>query len=101
MDILTSPETYRMEPTAHGSGSKSRVRKPKEPAVLIEVAAWREREAQSRDVPRGRVLKDEVVVDIAVRAPASIERLSNLRRCQRLRALALGRRHRRGGQARD
>jgi ribonuclease D len=46
---------------------------------LIEVAAWREHEAQSRDVPRSRVLKDDAVGDIATHAPTSIERLSNLR----------------------
>jgi ribonuclease D len=55
------------------------VRKPKELAVLIEVAAWREREAQTRDVPRSRVLKDEVLADVAVQAPTTIERLKNLR----------------------
>ena len=47
--------------------------------MLIEVAAWREREAQERDVPRGRVLKDDVVADIAVQAPTTIERLAALR----------------------
>ena len=60
MSVLTSPETYRMEPENAWQRLKTRVRKPKELAVLIEVAAWREREAQTRDVPRSRVLKDEV-----------------------------------------
>jgi len=55
------------------------VRKPKELAVLIEVAAWREREAQARDVPRSRVLKDDVIADIAVQVPTTIEKLGNLR----------------------
>ena len=58
---------------------KTRVRKPKELAVLIEVAAWREREAQARDVPRGRVLKDDVIGDIAMQAPTTPERLASLR----------------------
>jgi ribonuclease D len=79
MRVLTSPDTYRMEPEHAWQRLKTRVRKPKELAVLIEIAAWREREAQTRDVPRGRVLKDEVIGDIAVQAPTTIERLGTLR----------------------
>jgi ribonuclease D len=79
MRTLTSPGTYRFEPEHAWERLKTRVRKPRELAVLIEVAAWREREAQERDVPRGRVLKDDVIGDIAVQAPATIERLGNLR----------------------
>ncbi|MGN6572987.1 MAG: ribonuclease D, partial [Pseudolabrys sp.] len=66
MEVLTSPDTYRADPERAWERLKSRVRKPKELGVLIEVAAWREREAQTRDVPRSRVLKDEVLGDIAV-----------------------------------
>jgi ribonuclease D len=79
MNILTSPETYRMDPDNAWERLKNRVRKPKELGVLIEVAAWREREAQSRDVPRSRVLKDDVLGDIAVQAPTTIEKLGHLR----------------------
>jgi ribonuclease D len=79
MGVLTSPETYRMEPDNAWQRLKTRVRKPKELAVLIEVAAWREREAQTRDVPRARVLKDEAIGDIAVHAPTSPEKLMHLR----------------------
>jgi ribonuclease D len=79
MEILTSPETYRAEPDSAWQRVKTRARKPKELAVLIEVAAWREREAQSRDVPRGRVLKDETLGDIAVQAPTTMEKLAALR----------------------
>src|SRR5215216_1309622 len=79
MKILSSPETYRMEPEHAWERLKTRVRKPKELAILMEVAAWRELEAQTRDVPRGRVLKDEVIGDIAVQAPTSMERLAGLR----------------------
>ena len=79
MEVLTSPDTYRADPERAWERLKSRVRKPKELGVLIEVAAWREREAQTRDVPRSRVLKDEVLGDIAVQAPTSIERLGHLR----------------------
>ena len=79
MDVLTSPATYRLEPDKAWERLKTRVRKPRELAVLMEVAAWREREAQARDVPRGRVLKDEVISDIAVHAPTTPERLAHLR----------------------
>ena len=79
MKVLTSPETYRMEPENAWQRLKTRARKPKELAVLMEVAAWREREAQARDVPRGRVLKDEVIGDLAVQAPTTAEKLAGLR----------------------
>jgi ribonuclease D len=77
--ILTSPDTYRMEPEHAWERLKTRVRKPRELAILIEVAAWREHEARTRDVPRGRVLKDDVIGDIAVQAPTTMERLAGLR----------------------
>jgi ribonuclease D len=79
MKVLTSPDTYRFEPEHAWERMKTRVRKPKELAVLMEVAAWREREAQERNVPRGRVLKDDAIGDIAVQAPTTIERLGSLR----------------------
>jgi ribonuclease D len=79
MEVLTSPSTYQLEPEKAWQRLKTRVRKPKELAVLIELAAWREREAQARDVPRGRVLKDEVISDIAIHAPTTPEKLAHLR----------------------
>jgi ribonuclease D len=79
MEVLTSPRTYDFHPERAWERLKTRVRKPKELAVLMEVAAWREQEAQSRDVPRSRVLRDEVLGDIATHAPNSIERLGHLR----------------------
>ena len=79
MEILTSPGTYRAEPENAWQRLKTRVRKPKELAVLMEIAAWREREAQARDLPRGRVLRDEVLGDIAIQAPTSLDRLSHVR----------------------
>jgi len=79
MNVLTSPDTYRSDPERAWERLKSRVRRPKELAVLIEIGAWREREAQMRDVPRSRVLKDDVVADIAVQAPTTLERLGHLR----------------------
>jgi ribonuclease D len=79
MAVLTSPDTYRADPDNAWRRLAGRLRKSKEIAVLMEVAAWREREAQSRDVPRGRVLKDDAVIDLAVSAPRSPEALGRLR----------------------
>jgi ribonuclease D len=79
MSVLTSPETYRAEPQHAWKRLKTRVRKPKDLAVLMEVAAWREREAQARDVPRGRVLKDDVLGDLATQAPTTLDRLAHMR----------------------
>lgn len=75
MQILTSPDTCRADPDIAWERLKTLVRKPKELAVLIEIAAWREREAQSR----GRVLKDDAIGDIATHAPTTPERLASLR----------------------
>jgi ribonuclease D len=79
MAVLTSPDTYRADPDNAWRRLSGRLRKSREIAVLMEVAAWREREAQGRDVPRGRVLKDDAVIDVAVSAPRSVEALGRLR----------------------
>ncbi|MBX9931106.1 MAG: ribonuclease D [Methylobacterium sp.] len=79
MSVLTSPETYQADPALAWRRLAGRMRKPREIAVLMEVAAWREREAQSRNVPRGRILKDEAVIDVATSAPRSVEALGRLR----------------------
>jgi ribonuclease D len=79
MKVLTSPTTYEQHPERAWERFKNRVRKPRDLAVLIELAAWRENEAQTRDVPRSRVLKDDALVEIALAAPHSVEALANLR----------------------
>ena len=79
MKVLTSPATYSQEPEHAWQRLKSRVRKPRDLAVLIEVAAWREREAQARDLPRQRVLKDEAVAEIAMQHPKTPDALANMR----------------------
>jgi ribonuclease D len=79
MAILSSPETYQADPDNAWRRLAGRLRKQREIAVLMEIAAWREREAQVRDVPRGRILKDDAVIDIATSAPRSVEALGRLR----------------------
>lgn len=79
MAVLTSPGTYEVKPENAWQRLKGRIRKSKELAALIELAAWREREAQHRDVPRQRVLKDDTLMDIVQRSPRSAEALGELR----------------------
>ncbi|UMY17068.1 ribonuclease D [Methylobacterium organophilum] len=79
MAVLTSPDTYRADPADAWKRLSGRLRKPREIAVLMEVAGWREAEAQGRNVPRGRILKDEAVIDIASSLPRSVEALGRLR----------------------
>ncbi len=79
MAVLSSPATYEVRPENAWLRLKGRVRKPRELPLLMEIAAWREREAQNRDVPRQRVLKDDALMDIVQRGPRSVEALAELR----------------------
>ena len=79
MATLLDPATYRMDPQEAWRRFKPRTAKPKLLAVLKEVAAWREREAQRRDVPRNRVVRDETVMDIAGHAPSTLDELARVR----------------------
>lgn len=79
MDILTSDETYLNRPEDSWERIKVRTDKPKVLAVLREVSAWREREAQSRDVPRQRIVKDEVLADMAIHPPETADELGKIR----------------------
>ena len=79
MAVLTSPDTYRSDPADAWKRAKFRARNRRQQAVIMEIAAWREREAQTRDVPRNRVLKDDAMVEIAMQAPASEADLKRLR----------------------
>jgi ribonuclease D len=79
MAILTDTKTYESHPEEAWQRLKLRVKNRKALAVLMELAAWRERLAQSQDVPRSRILRDEALYDIANQAPTSAEQLSHLR----------------------
>jgi len=79
MGVLTDPATYELHPEKAWKRLKMRIKTPKALAVLMELAAWREREAQTQDVPRSRILKDEALYDIAGQAPRTVEDLGSLR----------------------
>ena len=79
MATLTNPDTYDTSPEKAWQRLKLRVKNKKALAVLVELAAWRERLAQEQDVPRGRILRDDALYDIANQMPKTPEELGQLR----------------------
>src|SRR5471032_2419738 len=76
---LQDPALYRLEPELAWKRLKPRTANKRFLAVLASLAAWREREAQARDIPRGRVLKDEALTEIAAHPPETPEALERVR----------------------
>jgi ribonuclease D len=79
MADLTQAANYDVEPENAWKRLRPRRHTAKYLAVYRAVAAWRERTAQLRDQPRGRILKDEAIDEIATQAPTDAEALDRLR----------------------
>jgi len=79
LDFVTSTNTYMIDPERVWLRLKVRSGRPQFLILVQAIAAFREREAQRRDVPRNRVLRDDVLLDIAARAPATPEELAKVR----------------------
>jgi ribonuclease D len=79
MKILTSASTYESPPENAWKRIKVRNGKPRFLAILREVAAWRELEAQRRDVPRNRIVREEALTEIAAHAPSNVDELARVR----------------------
>ncbi len=79
MAILTSSDTYDVRPEQAWKRLKMRVKRPRDLAVMMTVAEWREAEAQSRDMPRNRILKDDAIYEIATQKPTTPDALAKLR----------------------
>lgn len=79
MAALASPANYDSDPEKAWRRLKPRKFAAKYLATFRAVAAWRERTAQSRDQPRGRILKDEAIDEIATQLPTDAEGLNRLR----------------------
>jgi hypothetical protein len=76
---LCDPALYDVDPENAWRRLKPRRHTVKYLAVFRAVAAWRERTAQQRDQPRGRILKDEAIDELAAQAPTEVEALNRLR----------------------
>jgi len=79
MAQMTDPALYDLDPENAWKRLKPKKFAPKYLAVLRGVAAWRERTAQTRDQPRGRILKDDAIDEIANQAPTDADGLNRLR----------------------
>ena len=79
MDTLNSIELYKPDPRSVWKRLKIRNPNPRFLAILREVAAWREKEAQRKNKPRNWILKDMAITEIALQKPTNIEDLHGLR----------------------
>ncbi len=79
MRLLSNPATYQMDPQDAWKRLKLRKTTPKYLAALKAAAEWRESEAQTRDIPRSRIMKDDGLYELAQAAPITTEELAGLR----------------------
>lgn len=80
---LTSLSTYIMEPKDAWVRLKSKVNRPRDLAMLMELAALREQKAQESDRPRRRVLKDDALYELAIQRPKSQKDFDRFRAVQK------------------
>ncbi|MDE3115748.1 MAG: ribonuclease D [Pseudomonadota bacterium] len=79
MAALQDPALYKLDPEEAWKRLKPRTHNKQFLAILAVLASWREREAQARDVPRNRVIKDEALLEIAAHPPVSPDGLERIR----------------------
>lgn len=79
METMLNKELYDFEPERAWKRLKPRMFRQDYLAALKAAAAWREREAQTKDVPRNRILKDDGIYVIAQRKPKTVKDLGNVR----------------------
>lgn len=79
MDSLADPENYRSDPGSAWKRIRQAGRNPQVLGRLKALAAWREGEAQHKDLPRGRIMRDETLADIASHPPKKQADLAKVR----------------------
>ena len=79
MERISNPANYVNDPAQAWKKVKIQSRKPEVLGRLKALAAWRELEARSKNLPRGRIMKDETMADLALHPPPSQEALGQVR----------------------
>ena len=79
LTILTDPATYTVHPDEAWERVKTRTTSGRFLAVVKELARFREDFAQSRNIPRSRVYKDDALLELASTRPANVEELGRSR----------------------
>ena len=79
MEKLADPSNYSVDPNDAWHRIKIPSRKPDVLGRLQALAAWREREARSKNLPRGRIVKDETLADLAAHPPKDQDGLGRVR----------------------
>ncbi|MFC4291876.1 ribonuclease D [Sphingorhabdus arenilitoris] len=79
MERISDAENYRNDPDKAWQRVKIQSRKPDVLGRLQALAAWREREARHKNIPRGRIMKDETLADIAAHPPKAQSDLAKVR----------------------
>lgn len=79
VERLTSPETYRADPDGAWRRLKVKTGNRRFLARVQAVAAWREEQAMTRDLPRGRVLRDDILMDLAAQSPKNLKELDAIK----------------------
>jgi ribonuclease D len=79
MEKLADPENYRNDPGEAWHRIKAPSRNPQVLGRLKAMAAWREEEAQHKNIPRGRIMRDETLADIASHPPKDQVDLAKVR----------------------
>lgn len=79
LTVLRSIDTYVVQPDQAWERLKMKINRPRDLAALKRLAEWRERRAQETDQPRSRILKDDVLYDLAIQRPQSPDAFEKLR----------------------
>ena len=80
LDFFLNPSLYELRPEKAWKRLKFRSREPRFVGLVQAIATWRETKAQGRNLPRNRILRDDLIMELAANRPKSIDQLRDLPR---------------------